>query len=523
MVVTFGSVAENRRSLAMLAGFAVTYFVAVQLGDRVYGALAVPSPFWLPDSILLCALLLASTNRWWIFVLCAWLIRWLAGALPGTPHWFVFVSVANDTLKAVGAAWILRRLLGPRVRLNTLKEFLLFLGVAAAVVPLLSALLAAPARRAAFGDPLWGAASNWFLGDALTQIVITPTILYWWTSRETTKHRGELFIALALLAAASSYAFVVPHESYPLSLIYIPVPILIWAAVRLRPLGAATALTLMAVVSMVGAVRGTGVFAGDATHHSTLTLQLFLFMSAVSTLSLAVLIAERDTLREREAAFNNRLLDAQDHERARIAQELHDDIAQRLALLQISLERFRVAPNLSVSERRQADGLAETSAEISSGIRALSHKLHPSSLRLLGVDRAIKGLCSDFAEQYQMNIRYTSSDVPQNVDAVVNLCLFRIVQEALHNAVKHSGANSAEVELSRAGERLVLSISDSGIGFDVDLGEDKMGFGLSSMHQRLRPLGGNLTIKSTPGTGTRVRVEVPFQVVSGPIVEQAGT
>jgi hypothetical protein len=105
-------------------------------------------------------------------------IRLLAGAVPGTPLWFQFAAIGNDAVKAIVAAWLLRRLVGPRVRLDTLNEFFIFLGVAAVAVPALSALAAAPLRYM-LGDPVWSALYRWFLGDALAQVIVTPAILYW--------------------------------------------------------------------------------------------------------------------------------------------------------------------------------------------------------------------------------------------------------------------------------------------------------------------------------------------------------
>ena len=162
------------------AAFGASYFFAVRASEHLYGSLRLPSPFWLPDSVLLCALLLIPRRLWWSVFLVAWPIRLLAGVPQGTPLWFWLTSIVNDSVKALLAAWLLQRVLGRTVRLNTFREFLIFLGVAAAGVPLLSAIAAAPARHA-LGDPLWRAGYQWFMGDALTQAIVTPTLLYWCT------------------------------------------------------------------------------------------------------------------------------------------------------------------------------------------------------------------------------------------------------------------------------------------------------------------------------------------------------
>ena len=505
----------NRRwDAALIVLFAAVYFLAVRLSQGRYGTTYVSSPFWLPDSILLCALLLTRRTLWWIFVIAVLPIRWVAGAAPGTPAWFLALAIANDLLKALCAAWILRRLLGDRIRLNTLQEFLVFLGVAAGVIPLLSAMVAAPARHAR-GDSLWSGGYKWFLGDALAQVIVTPMILYWWWAiRETQQRIGELVLVVVLLGATTFYAFGVAHTDEALSFMYVPVPFLIWAAVRLRPVGTSTAIVVVATVSIISASRGIGMFAGDASRHPVLTLQLFLLLIGVSMLSLAIVVEERQALRARESAFNTRLLDAQDGERARIALELHDDILQRIAVLQVGLHQFE-RHNPSAEARLTIAGFSRTVAEMSSSIRALSHKLHPSALDVGALDLAIKGLCRVFTEQHRMNVQFRCDSDVIDVDRAVRVCVFRIAQEALHNVSKHSGTAAAVVELTRVGDRLALSVSDAGIGFDVAAGREAIGLGLVSMRERLRPLGGNLLIQSAPGSGTRVRVDVPVRTRDG--------
>src|SRR5262252_11226215 len=117
--------------LAWFGIFAAGYVLAFALSERGYGSLAVPSPFWLPDAVLLCALLLAPSNRWWNFCGAILAIRVLIGGVPGTPFWFQFLTIINDALKAIATAWLLQRVLGRRVRLETLTEFFIFLGIAA--------------------------------------------------------------------------------------------------------------------------------------------------------------------------------------------------------------------------------------------------------------------------------------------------------------------------------------------------------------------------------------------------------
>jgi integral membrane sensor domain MASE1 len=297
----------SRIDVLHCAAFGAGYFFAVRASEHLYGSLHLPSPFWLPDSVLLCALLMIPRRLWWTVFLIAWPIRLLAGVPQGTPLWFWLTSIVNDSVKALLAAWLLQRVLGRTARLNTFREFLTFLGVAAAGVPLLSAIAAAPARHA-LGDPLWRAGYQWFMGDALTQVIVTPTLLYWCTraSGRVSSRPTEFALLFVGLSAALYYTFVAPHGDSSPVLLYTPVPFLIWAAVRLGPPATANANALASVIAVFGTVNATGVLAGHSSAHALLSIQCFLMLLAVSSLSLAIVAAER----ERRTQELEALLDA---------------------------------------------------------------------------------------------------------------------------------------------------------------------------------------------------------------------
>ena len=499
---------------ATLAIFGAGYFLAVRLSEHAYGSFAVPSPLWLPDSVFLSALLLAPRRQWWMFALAIWPIRLLAGVGPGPPVWFQLVSIANDMVKGVAAAWLLTAVMRRPIRLSTLREFMVYLGIAAALVPALSALAAAPARYA-LGDPFWRTAYQWFLGDALAQVIVTPTLLYWWTRgyRDVGSRLKELLLVGAGLTGALLYAFVVNHESLSLIFVYLPVPFLIWAAVRLRPFGTANAVALVTLVSMVAAVRGTGIFAGVSGDAAVLAMQLFLLVLAISLLSLAIVTVEREELRAHEAVSTGRLLEAQDRERARIARELHDDIAQRMALLRIGIDQLGMSKGISAPARQQLDEFSQAAMRMAHDIHGLSHRLHPSTIDI-GLEVAVKGLCHEFSERYGIEVHFSSRNVPAAIERDARLCLFRIAQEALQNVVKHSGVRTADVELSHHNDELALCVSDEGLGFDAEVNAPS-GLGLASMRERLRPLQGQLLILTAPCAGTMIRAVVPLRPRAG--------
>jgi two-component system sensor histidine kinase UhpB len=491
----------------VLTALAIGYVMALKLAEGAYGTLAVPSPFWLPDSVVLCALLIRPRREWWLLLAAMWPLRLLAGIVPGTPLWFQLLAIANDCAKAAGTAWLLQRILGRTVRLQRLNEFLVFLAIAGTIFPALSALAAAPARYA-LANPFWSAGYRWFLGDAVTQVIVTPALLYWCHReyRHANARLGELLILLAGLAAVASYAFI--GAGSPSLLIYAPIPFLVWAAIRLCPFGTANAIGLVAIVATIGAARGSGVFAGTAPLQSVVSLQLFLLLIGVTLLSLSILVAERETLRVREREFSGLLLETQERERVRIARELHDDFGQRLALLQVCLDQLSAAAGPAWSASSQLNGLADNVRNISSDLHGLSHSLHPSSLEHVGLEAALKQLCAEFNHRHQLRVELDLVPVPGSLERDVRINLFRIAQEALRNVVKHSGATAATVRLSSSEGRVVLLVSDAGKGFDPHQLEQR-GLGLVSMRERVRPFGGRMTIESSP-LGTSLRAEIPL-------------
>jgi len=220
-------------------------------------------------------------------------------------------------------------------------------------------------------------------------------------------------------------------------------------------------------------------------------------------------ITDRKQSEKALLAMTGRLITAQEEERARIARELHDDLSQRMALLLSSLEQFKQGvPGISRSAQQQVGDIAGMATEVSSDIHALSHQLHPSKLDTLGLVASLQGFCRELSGQHKLQVHFFHSDIPQQLPRDVALCLFRITQEALRNVVKHSGTTEAEVELSSNADEISLCISDPGQGFDIETVKGA-GLGLISMRERLRLVGGHLSIESEPSQGTRIHVHIP--------------
>jgi len=216
--------------------------------------------------------------------------------------------------------------------------------------------------------------------------------------------------------------------------------------------------------------------------------------------------------------LSRRLLGEQEAERARIARELHDDINQQLAILSIELDGLRFDRLQAHTPERLSRAL-ETMQGISTSVRELSHRLHPSKLRLLGLVAALDHLRRDLSPPH-LPIAFGHRNVPAEIDQNVALCLFRVAQEALGNAVKHSDAGHIWVDVTGGPSTVALTIADDGKGFDVN-GPPNAGLGLISMRERVESVGGVLEIHATPASGTRLTVTVPIQASESALAAMA--
>jgi signal transduction histidine kinase len=243
--------------------------------------------------------------------------------------------------------------------------------------------------------------------------------------------------------------------------------------------------------------------------------------SLLRTTGLVADVTERKLGEEALSSLSRRLIEAQEQERARIARELHDDLSQRMALLSVSLAQLEQGmPDVSCRARQQMHNMAEVVTEVSSDIHNLSHQLHPSKLDTLGLVAAVGGFCRELSDQYDLQVVFVNSDIPGQVPKDVTLCLFRIVQEALRNVLKHSGAAEAKVELSGHDDRIDLCISDSGLGFSPESAKGDAGLGLVSMRERVRLVRGHLSVESEPSHGTRIHVRVPLHATNAQVTTE---
>ncbi|HEY2646186.1 MAG TPA: ABC transporter substrate binding protein [Candidatus Acidoferrales bacterium] len=216
-------------------------------------------------------------------------------------------------------------------------------------------------------------------------------------------------------------------------------------------------------------------------------------------------------LHETQRRFSQRLIEAQDQERTRIARELHDDIDQRLALLAVNLGR--AMPNVPASAGDLAGQIEDASRQVASvgrDIQALSDRLHSRKLEILGLAATAKSYCREYSDLNVIKIDFRCEGLPEDLPREISLCLFRVLQEAIQNAIKHSGAQNLQVSLKSADNVVELIVEDSGIGFEPEKAIQDQGLGLASMRERVNLVGGELLIDSQLRCGTILQVRVPL-------------
>jgi signal transduction histidine kinase len=219
---------------------------------------------------------------------------------------------------------------------------------------------------------------------------------------------------------------------------------------------------------------------------------------------------ERKRTEEAFSLISRKLIEADEQSRTWLARELHDDITQRLCLIGMSLGELKNADASTVDFKSGIGNAIQEVTNLQADIQRLSRRLHPSRLELLGLAAAAAGHCRELADHHKVPIDFRAENVPRDLPREAALSTFRVLQEALGNAIRHSGSQRFEVFLTHNSNEIHLTVRDSGRGFDADDAMRGPGLGLTSMKERVALVDGELSIESQPQTGTMVDVRVPL-------------
>lgn len=510
---------------------AFAYYASGRIGFLFQSPAVPQSVFWLPNAILLVALLVTPPRSWLLLLAGAFpaqmLVAWQQHA-PFVTLAMLFVTNCADAALAA----LLWRIASPNEwRIEGLRSMLVFLLVASVPTLLLSFADAGITVARHWSQNFWLVYETRARANVLTNVIFIPTALALIGVRREAlmpylrSRWVEGALLFAGLLATNAFALSRPTESISgAAVMYLPLVFLLWSAVRFGIGTTGGALLALGYLTTWMAMRGIGSVASAHSPGAIVpALQFQLLAIAVPMLCLSAVVRDRErasialtasqrALHQSLGQIRNlagRLLTATEVERARIARDLHDDVSQQLAALGISLSALkRHLPN-DAAIREEVASLQSQAMRAADDLRALSHELHPAALRHAGLVPAMAELCSQYGRGDSMRAVLSAKPRDISVSDDVALCVYRVTQEALRNAARHSGARGALVTLLAGENALELQIADDGMGFDETVARRRGGLGLTSIDERVRLVGGTVRVDSSPGHGTRISIRVP--------------
>jgi two-component system sensor histidine kinase UhpB len=510
------------------------YYFGAQIGFALQSPNAPQSVLWLPNSILLGVLLITPTRAWPAYLLAAFpaqmLVSWGAGAPPLTLALLYFTNCADAAL----GAFLVRRMIGlpGPFRFDGLRSTVIFAVGAALATLLLSFADAGISLATGWSHDFSAAFVTRVRSNILTHLIVVPAIidvstLEWRRVHAKRAIEAGLLTALLVVTCTLAFARSTGSQAFP-ALLYLPLPLLLWATARFGPGGTGWGALLVSTTASWNALHGRGPFSLRAPLEEVVSLQLFLLASAIPLLFLGAVIRERNrasrVVKESESALRSsyarvselagKLIAAQETERARIARDMHDDFNQQLAALSISISTLRQRLPVEAAELDHALRiLQERTVALTEQVRHFSHDLHPGLLNHIGLVPALRTHCIQVAEQQRLDLTFRADDDLGAIPRDVAICLYRIVQEGLRNIVSHAHTPNASVTVARSSDGLELTIADRGRGFEPVTMVSPNGLGLLSIQERARLVGGTLTVTSAHGRGTKLHVHIPITSV----------
>jgi signal transduction histidine kinase len=493
----------------------IGYYIGTRIGFAFTPNGQPNSTFWPPNAILLAALLLAPRRIWWMLLLAVLPAHLVAQLRSGVPVWTAFGWFITNTMEAlIGAFFIIR--LAPKKRLfDSVRGILIFLVFGVLLAPLATSFFdAAAVVLTNWGRQYWPIGAERFWTNALAELIVVPTIVLLfsngssWIRKATVARWSEAGLLAVGTVLITFFVFGLPSLSPAATpaLLYAPLPFLLWATIRFGAAGLSLSLLCIVLISIWSTIHMRVPFPYASMPQNILSLQILFCGVAIALLFLSAVMAQAQGTQESLRRMGVSLIEAQEQERRRIARELHDDLGQELALVQVNISRLIQESDESL--KPSFTELSDSLLHVATAAREISHGLYPSQLEYAGLAVAVARLCDEVRRGKHLSIKVAIGNLPKRLHPSVSLCLYRVVQEALHNIIAHSQAGNVQVELGADGVRILLRIIDDGLGFDVR--QVAHGLGLPSMRERVRSVGGSIDISSRPKLGTRIEVTVPL-------------
>jgi len=526
----------RRWALLLATSFVVAllYYVSTAASLKLRLSTSTLTLVWPSNALCMATLVLSSKRQWWVYLVAIIPAHILALYPYHVGFWWMTYQLAYNAALAIPCAAILQKFGREALHFEKLNEVIKFLILSIVVPGLVSLAVVYPVVRFApssvlsahdFSPHLVGVWTSRWITVTASLIIFVPTILVfvtrggrWLRGFSPLKAAEGTLLTVSLLAVTFQvYGRAYAVGDAPPSIYLIPLPILLWAAVRFGPVGTCFSITTFVCISSWCTFMGEGPFLSSISISRVTVLQVTWTVVSAPLLCLAAVVSERKAaLEDLKAAhaelqqFTPRLLSAQEKEKQRISRDLHDDIGQRLALLRVGLDKLDQTILFDKAEQHaQMRSLLTQLDDLAEGVHNISHQLHSSNLELLGLSVALKGVCQQLSDQYGIVIDLMTHELPKTLSGELSLCFYRTAQEGLMNALKHSGSRRINVSLDCRGQILRMRIKDFGIGFDPSvLGK---GLGLVTMQERLRMVGGVLRVNSVQGKGTEVEAEAKIR------------
>jgi signal transduction histidine kinase len=502
------------RYLSGVLLLAAAYYGSAKIGQALHYTASV-SAIWPPAGLGIAALYLWGV-RWWPGVFIAEIV--VNAELLAEPHPLPLGSLlgqqAGNMAEVILGALLLRRLIGPRAPIDRAEQvgrLFAALAVATAISATVGmvSMLAGGVITADEAPTFW---RTWWLGDVAGALVVVPLVLAWAGDPGGAWRRLRTAEGVLLIATVATLGALAVSTSEPVT--YVVFPALIWAASRFGTPGATLSIAIATGVAIGITANDVGPFFKQPIDDRTLSTQVYIVVTAMTTLFLAAMVSERERATRQLARAKRREGEQAVQERHRIARDLHDSVSQ--ALFSTLLHTRTAEKALAQESAHHYGGLArdlraigELTLTAQTEIRNLISELGRDPLED-GLVPALVGHATRLARGEEPAIEVHAPDGRLPLAPRTEAQVFGIGREALGNVVKHAQASTAWISVVERPGQVVVEIRDDGLGFEPDV--DHPGhFGLESMRSRAAEIGAQLSITSGPGQGTVVRIEAPAE------------